>query len=119
MTAKIISGTTIAAEIREELKSEVENLKARHNIQPGLVTILVGKNAASVSYVTAKGKTAHELGFYSIQDDQPETISEDDLLKLIQKYNTDPGFTVYWCSCRYPNISMRIKFFMPLIRTRM
>ena len=89
MTASIISGTRIAAEIREELKIEVAKLKADHNIQPGLVTLLVGKNPASVSYVTAKGKTAHELGFYSIQDDQPETISEDDLLALIQKYNKD------------------------------
>ena len=90
MTAKIISGTEIAAQIREELKREVVTLKSDHNIQPGLVTILVGKNPASVSYVTAKGKTAHELGFYSIQDDQPETISEDELLALIRKYNEDP-----------------------------
>jgi len=90
MTAKIISGTEIAAQIREELKLEVAGLKSDHNIQPGLVTILVGKNPASVSYVTAKGKTAHDLGFYSIQDDQPETISEDDLLALIRKYNEDP-----------------------------
>lgn len=90
MTAKIISGTEIAAKIREELKMEVAKLKADHNIEPGLVTLLVGKNPASVSYVTAKGKTAHELGFYSIQDDQPETISEDELLALIHKYNEDP-----------------------------
>jgi methylenetetrahydrofolate dehydrogenase (NADP+)/methenyltetrahydrofolate cyclohydrolase len=90
MTAKIISGTAIAAQIREELKIEVDKLKANHSIQPGLVTILVGSNPASISYVTAKGKTAHELGFYSIQDDQPETISEVDLLALIQKYNHDP-----------------------------
>ncbi len=90
MTAKIISGAAIAAQIRAELKAEVLKLKADHNIQPGLVTILVGKNPASVSYVTAKGKTAHELGFYSLQDDQPENISEDDLLKLIDKYNKDP-----------------------------
>ena len=90
MSAKIISGTEIAAQIRQELKVEVANLMREHKIQPGLVTILVGKNPASVSYVTAKGRTAHELGFYSIQDDQPETISEDDLLKLIESYNADP-----------------------------
>lgn len=90
MTARIISGTQIAALIREELKIEVVKLTTSHHIQPGLVTILVGSNPASVSYVTAKGKTAHELGFYSIQDDQPETLSEDDLLHLIQKYNEDP-----------------------------
>ncbi len=90
MAARIISGTEIAAQIREELKKEVEELKERQGITPGLVTILVGKNPASVSYVTAKQKTAHELGFYSVQDDQPEDISEETLLGLIDKYNKDP-----------------------------
>lgn len=90
MPAKIISGTEIANQIREELKKEVAELKERYGITPGLVTILIGKNPASVSYVTAKQKAAHELGFYSIQDDQPEDISEEALLGLIEKYNKDP-----------------------------
>ncbi|MBI5057868.1 MAG: bifunctional methylenetetrahydrofolate dehydrogenase/methenyltetrahydrofolate cyclohydrolase FolD [Nitrospirae bacterium] len=90
MSAKIISGTEIAAQIREELKKEVTELKEKHGIVPGLVTILVGKNPASVSYVTAKQKTAHEIGFNSIQDDQQDNISEADLLNLIDKYNKDP-----------------------------
>src|SRR4030066_713936 len=89
MSAKIISGTEIAAQIREELKKEIAELKDKHGVVPGLVTILVGKNPASVSYVTGKQKTAHELGFNSIQDDQPEDLSEADLLKLIDKYNKD------------------------------
>ena len=89
MTAKIISGNEVAKQIREELKAEVEMLQKKHNIQPGLVTILVGENPASVSYVTAKQKTSKELGFYSIQDTQPADISEADLLKLIDKYNKD------------------------------
>lgn len=90
MPAKIISGTEIANQIREELKKEVAELKERYGITPGLVTILIGKNPASVSYVTAKQKAAHELGFYSIQDDQPEDISEEAILGLIEKYNKDP-----------------------------
>ena len=48
------------------------------------------ENPASVSYVMAKQKTSNELGFYSIQDDQPATISGGELLKLISKYNKDP-----------------------------
>jgi len=91
MAAKIISGTEVAAQIREELKAEVAELKDKHNIVPGLVTILVGKNPASISYVTGKQKTAHELGFNSVQDDQPEDIAEADMLKLIDKYNSDPA----------------------------
>ena len=90
MTAKLIKGAEVAAQIREELKKEVDELKAKHNITPGLVTILVGEDPGSVSYVTAKQKTAHELGFYSIQDNQDPTISEADLLALLDKYNKDP-----------------------------
>src|SRR5450756_1776310 len=86
MTARIISGTEIAAQIREEIKQETASLKEKSGVIPGLVTILVGQNPASVSYVTAKGKTAKELGFYSIQDDQPENLSEQALLALIDKY---------------------------------
>src|SRR5512135_3859284 len=90
MAAKLIKGAEVAAQIREELKQEVAELKAKHNVTPGLVTILVGENPASVSYVTAKQKTSHELGFYSVQDSQPGDISEEALLGLIDKYNKDP-----------------------------
>ncbi len=90
MAAKIISGKEIAQQIREELKAEVAEMKEKHGVTPGLVTILVGENPASVSYVTAKQRTAHDLGFYSVQDDQPEDITEADLLALIDKYNKDP-----------------------------
>ncbi|MBA2848811.1 bifunctional methylenetetrahydrofolate dehydrogenase/methenyltetrahydrofolate cyclohydrolase FolD [Thermosulfuriphilus ammonigenes] len=91
MAAKIISGKDIAKEIREALKAEVSELKEKHGIVPGLVTILVGDNPASVSYVTAKQRAAHELGFHSIQDNQPEDITEEALLSLIKKYNDDPA----------------------------
>jgi methylenetetrahydrofolate dehydrogenase (NADP+) / methenyltetrahydrofolate cyclohydrolase len=90
MAAKLIKGAEVAAQIREELKNEVEELKAKHNVTPGLVTILVGENPASVSYVTAKQKTSHELGFYSIQDNQSADITEAALLALIDRYNKDP-----------------------------
>ncbi len=90
MSAKLIKGAEVAAQIREELKKEVDELKAKHNLTPGLVTILVGEDPGSVSYVTAKQKTAHELGFYSVQDNQSPDISEAALLALIDKYNKDP-----------------------------
>jgi methylenetetrahydrofolate dehydrogenase (NADP+)/methenyltetrahydrofolate cyclohydrolase len=91
MAAKIISGAEVAKQIREELKKEVERMKAEKGVVPGLVTILVGDNPASVSYVTGKQKTAKELGFYSVQDNQPADISEEALLALIDKYNKDPN----------------------------
>lgn len=90
MAAKIISGAEIASSIREEIKTDAAKLKDKHNIVPGLVTIIVGKNPASVSYVTAKQKTAKELGFYSVQEDVDEAVPEAELLNLIDKYNSNP-----------------------------
>ena len=90
MSARIIKGKDIATEIRAEIKQKTEKLIAEKNITPGLVTILVGENPASQSYVRAKQKTAHELGFHSIQENIPADIPEADLLKLVAKYNSDP-----------------------------
>ena len=89
MTAKLIKGTDIREEILAEIEEEVKKIKAEHGMVPGLVTILVGENPASVSYVTLKIKTANRLGFKEIQDNQPADISENDLLVLIDKYNKD------------------------------
>jgi methylenetetrahydrofolate dehydrogenase (NADP+)/methenyltetrahydrofolate cyclohydrolase len=89
MTAIIINGNEIAQQIREELKGDVAAMKEKYNAVPGLVTILVGENPASVSYVTAKQKTSHELNFYSVQDNQPADITEEKLLALISAYNRD------------------------------
>ena len=89
MSAKIISGTETAKAIREELKVEVAELKEKHNVVPGLVTILVGEDPASQSYVTAKNKTAHALGIHSEQVTLDADTSEADLLALVEKYNSD------------------------------
>ena len=87
MSAKIISGTETAKAIREELAVEVSELKEKHNIVPGLVTILVGEDPASQSYVTAKNKTAKNLGIHSEQISLPATTTEQELLELVDKYN--------------------------------
>ena len=89
MTAKLIKGTEIRETILEEVAAEVKAIKEKHGVVPGLVTILVGANPASVSYVTLKIQTAHRLGFKEIQDNQSPDISEKDLLALIDKYNKD------------------------------
>jgi len=89
MTARIISGTETAAIIREELKDEVNTLKETYGLVPGLVTVIVGDNPASVSYVTAKQKTAKELGFYSIQENVTDDVREEALIALIEKHNKD------------------------------
>jgi methylenetetrahydrofolate dehydrogenase (NADP+)/methenyltetrahydrofolate cyclohydrolase len=89
MPAKIIDGKQIAADIRAELKAEVEKLKLK-GITPGLGVILVGHDPASVSYVTAKEKACAEIGIYSDDNRMPAETSEKDLLALINKMNKDP-----------------------------
>jgi len=89
MSAKIIKGTEIRNVILEEIEAEVTEIKEKHGVSPGLVTILVGEDPASISYVTAKIKTAQKLGFKEIQDTQPVDLSEEALLELVDKYNND------------------------------
>jgi methylenetetrahydrofolate dehydrogenase (NADP+)/methenyltetrahydrofolate cyclohydrolase len=89
MTAKLIKGTEVRDEILKELKAEVDKIQKEHGVVPGLVTILVGENPASISYVTSKIRTAHDLGYKEVQDNQPDDISEEVLLGLIDKYNKD------------------------------
>ena len=87
--AKVISGTLISSDLLKKIKDRTEKLKREYNQIPGLVTILVGKNPASESYVRLKIKKAKELGFYEIQLNLPQGITEENLLKKIAKYNED------------------------------
>ena len=88
MSAEIISGTEIAAQIRVELKEEIVGLKER-GVTPGLGVILVGEDPASKSYVTAKEKACEEIGIYSDDNRLPADTSQADLIALIEKMNND------------------------------
>ena len=90
MTAQIISGTETAKQIRAELKEEIAELKEKHNLIPGLVTVLVGEDPASQVYVGQKVKTCDALGVYSEKHDLPADTSQEALLALIDKLNKDP-----------------------------
>jgi methylenetetrahydrofolate dehydrogenase (NADP+)/methenyltetrahydrofolate cyclohydrolase len=89
MSAKIIDGKEVAAQIREELKADIQRLKAR-GVTPGLGVILVGDDPASRSYVTAKETACHEIGIYSDDNRLPATASQDDLLAKVRQMNADP-----------------------------
>jgi len=87
MTAQIISGKKISKEIKAELKVEVDELKAKHNVVPGLSVIIVGEDPASQVYVKNKRLTCEKLGIKSFSYDLPEDTSEDKLLGLIDELN--------------------------------
>ena len=88
MSAVIIDGKQIAADVRAQVAAKVAQLKEK-GILPCLAVILVGENPASVSYVTGKRKALAEVGMADRSIQLPETTSEADLLKLIDQLNED------------------------------
>jgi len=91
LVADIISGKEVAKTLRSELKEEISKMKSS-GITPGLVVILVGEDAASQVYVRKKGEACEELGIHSETVRLPPTATEDEILKLIDKYNADSKF---------------------------
>jgi len=91
MTARIIDGKAIAADLRARVAGEVARLKRDHNIEPGLAAVLVGENPSSAVYVRSKAKQTVEAGMKSFEHKLPETTSESELLALLQKLNGDPA----------------------------
>ncbi len=91
MSAEIIDGKAIAAQIKAEVKEQTETLRRERGLRPGLAFILVGENPASQSYVRSKGKACDELGFHSITETLPASTTQDELLALIGRFNLDPA----------------------------
>ena len=91
MTATIIDGKAIAADLRARVAREVARLKSARGITPGLAVVLVGKNPASEVYVRSKTKAVIEAAMKPVDRHLPETVSEADLLALIDTLNADPA----------------------------
>ena len=89
MSAVIIDGKAVAAEIREQVKAEAEALKAK-GVVPCIAVALVGDDPASHTYVRNKVRTAEELGMRSIHRILPESTSQAELLALVAEWNADP-----------------------------
>jgi methylenetetrahydrofolate dehydrogenase (NADP+)/methenyltetrahydrofolate cyclohydrolase len=91
MSATIIDGKAIGAEIREGVKREVEELKARLGRVPGLATVLVGDNPASAAYVRMKGQACTEAGIYSVKPTLPADATQEQVEGLVRELNADPS----------------------------
>jgi len=90
--AVLIDGRKVSQDIKDELKAKIDELKSAGKRVPGLVTILVGDNPASQSYVTSKAKACTELGMLSKVEKLDSTTSEKELLDLVQRYNNDSNY---------------------------
>jgi len=89
MTAKIIDGKAIAAEIRKEVAKGVEALIAAGGPRPGLATVLVGQDPASQTYVRMKRKACEEVGIESCGHELPATASQEEVESLVRELNAD------------------------------
>ncbi|MEM9571276.1 MAG: bifunctional methylenetetrahydrofolate dehydrogenase/methenyltetrahydrofolate cyclohydrolase FolD [Pseudomonadota bacterium] len=86
MTAKIISGKEVAADVRAQVKAAVDQLPG----QPTLAVVLVGEDPASQVYVRSKVRMTEEAGMRSLHHDLPDTATQDEVEGLIARLNADP-----------------------------
>ena len=91
MSATIIDGKTIAANLRAAVKAETQRLTAAHGIVPGLAVVLLGDHPASQSYVASKSRAVAEVGMRPFDHHLPADVNEAKLLALVQKLNADPA----------------------------
>lgn len=89
MSAKIIDGKAVAADLKQKLKLATDELIAAGKRRPGLAVVLIGENPASKVYVGSKRRSCEEIGIKSVAYDMPDTTSQDELLALIDKLNND------------------------------
>jgi methylenetetrahydrofolate dehydrogenase (NADP+) / methenyltetrahydrofolate cyclohydrolase len=90
MTTVVIDGKAFAARVRDKVASHVARLKQDHGITPGLAVVLVGEDPASQVYVRSKGKQTLESGMASFEHKLDPSVSEAELLSLVQSLNADP-----------------------------
>ena len=91
MSATIIDGKSIAADLRAAVKAEVQRLHAAHGFLPGLAVVLIGDDAASQAYVASKSRAVGEVGMRPFDHRLPAGVSEAELLSLVRKLNADPA----------------------------
>ncbi|HEX6732618.1 MAG TPA: bifunctional 5,10-methylenetetrahydrofolate dehydrogenase/5,10-methenyltetrahydrofolate cyclohydrolase [Pyrinomonadaceae bacterium] len=86
--AKLLDGQVVATKIKDEVKSQVAEMQANHNVRPGLAAVRVGDDPASAVYVRNKIRACEEVGIYSEHHALPATTSPDDLLALVESLNS-------------------------------
>jgi len=87
---QLIDGKSLSQKVQSSIQAEVERLKQEKNIVPGLAVIIVGDDPASHAYVSMKEKACKAVGFYSIAHKMPDTISQDEIIEIINMMNNNP-----------------------------
>ena len=89
--AQLIDGKAVAARVRDQVRQDVERLKAERGFVPGLAVVRVGEDPASKVYVTGKKKAALEVGFNSWEHHLPDSTTQAELLAVVERLNADPA----------------------------
>jgi len=87
---QLIDGKSLSKKVQNFVQSEVELLKNEKNIVPGLAVVIVGDDPASHAYVSMKEKACKNVGFYSIAHKMPDTITQEEIIKIIMMMNNNP-----------------------------
>ena len=90
MSAKILSGTDLSAEIRSEVATGVAEMQEKHGVTPGLAVVLVGDDPASAVYVNNKQRACEQAGLFSDSARLPGRATEDEILAAVHAFNEDP-----------------------------
>jgi methylenetetrahydrofolate dehydrogenase (NADP+)/methenyltetrahydrofolate cyclohydrolase len=86
---QLIDGKALAKKVQDSVATEVEQLKQEKNIVPGLAVVIVGDDPASHAYVSMKEKACKNVGFYSIVHKMPDSISQEEIIEIIQMMNNN------------------------------
>jgi methylenetetrahydrofolate dehydrogenase (NADP+)/methenyltetrahydrofolate cyclohydrolase len=103
MAARVIDGRAVAARLRAEVASEVEQFRAEHGRPPGLATVLVGDDPASAVYVNSKHKASAEVGIESFRHHLPADAPREEVLSLIDELNSAPAVSGILCQLPVPD----------------
>jgi len=87
--AQLIDGKAVAAQIRQEVRGETDALQSQHGVIPGLAVVLVGNRTDSATYVRMKKRAAKEVGFYSIDRNFDERVTQQELIDTVRELNAD------------------------------
>ncbi|MBA2565285.1 MAG: bifunctional methylenetetrahydrofolate dehydrogenase/methenyltetrahydrofolate cyclohydrolase FolD [Gemmatimonadetes bacterium] len=88
MSARILDGKRIAAEVRAEVRARAADLSSA-GVKPGLAFLLVGEDPASAVYVRSKGQACEEAGFHSVTERRPASTTQAEVLELVERFNAD------------------------------
>lgn len=110
---QVIDGKAFAAKVRQKVTQKVEKLKSDHNVEPGLAVVLVGEDPASQVYVRNKGRQTKETGMNSFEHRLQDTISQTQLVDLVESLNADPAVNGILVQLPLPTRSMLMLLLAP------